>query len=145
MLCSTSSRPQDVIVFMVGGTTYEEAKHVARLNSESGTSGSRILLGGTCIHNSSRSASHALFFTRRALNLCPSQLPAPTPVCSFDRNRWCHFCTRSTCRNVHEHSRNSISQRTARRYSSQCWWSWWHWCLSKHGRVGYWCPGGWNP
>ncbi|KAF8322629.1 Sec1-domain-containing protein [Clavulina sp. PMI_390] len=46
--------PQDVILFMVGGTTYEEAKLVAKLNAEAGTSGTRILLGGTCIHNSSR-------------------------------------------------------------------------------------------
>ena len=36
-------RPQDVVVFTVGGTTYEEAKYVAKLNSESGPSGSRIL------------------------------------------------------------------------------------------------------
>lgn len=47
-------RPQDVIVFMVGGTTYEEAKIIAKLNADAGPSGARILLGGTCIHNSSR-------------------------------------------------------------------------------------------
>lgn len=55
-------RPQDVVVFTVGGTTYEEAKYVAKLNSESGPSGSRILLGGTCIHNSSRFVCHIGLF-----------------------------------------------------------------------------------
>ena len=52
-------RPQDVMIFMVGGTTYEEARTIALLNQESTSSGSyaagtRLLLGGTCIHNSSR-------------------------------------------------------------------------------------------
>ncbi|KAI0695976.1 Sec1-like protein [Cytidiella melzeri] len=51
-------RPQDVIVFMVGGTTYEEARTVSLLNQESSANGSytpgtRILLGGTYVHNSS--------------------------------------------------------------------------------------------
>ena len=44
---------------MIGGTTYAEARVVALLNQEStqgGTSlpGTRLLLGGTCVHNSSR-------------------------------------------------------------------------------------------
>ncbi|GAA5982763.1 hypothetical protein JCM11641_007780 [Rhodosporidiobolus odoratus] len=62
-----SSRPQEIIIFMVGGTTYEEAKAVAQLNAQfaagQGLSGSvgpagpigagtRIILGGTCVHNS---------------------------------------------------------------------------------------------
>ncbi|THG93099.1 hypothetical protein EW026_g8037 [Hermanssonia centrifuga] len=51
-------RPQDVIIFMVGGTTYEEARTIALLNQELASGGSyaagtRMLLGGTCIHNSS--------------------------------------------------------------------------------------------
>lgn len=49
-------RPQHVIVFVVGGTTYEEARCVALLNQEStsnGSSATHLLLGGTCIHNSS--------------------------------------------------------------------------------------------
>ncbi|KAF8631676.1 hypothetical protein AX15_002262 [Amanita polypyramis BW_CC] len=55
-------RPQDVIVFIIGGTTYEEAKIVAQFNQEQATSsgggafssyGVRVLLGGTCVHNSS--------------------------------------------------------------------------------------------
>ncbi|KAG8957908.1 vacuolar protein sorting-associated protein 45 [Tulasnella sp. 408] len=50
-------RPQDVIIFMVGGTTYEEARAISRLNQElagqAGGSATRVLLGGTCVHNSS--------------------------------------------------------------------------------------------
>jgi len=48
-------RPQDVIVFIIGGTTYEEARAVALLNQEptsGSTGGARLLLGGTCVHNS---------------------------------------------------------------------------------------------
>ncbi|KAG2205779.1 hypothetical protein INT47_003962 [Mucor saturninus] len=43
-------RPQDIIVFMVGGTTFEEAKYIAQLNAS--TPGIRIVLGGNCVHNS---------------------------------------------------------------------------------------------
>ena len=45
---------------MIGGTTYEEARVVAMLNQEatsggpSAAAGTRLLLGGTCVHNSSR-------------------------------------------------------------------------------------------
>ncbi|VDC00704.1 unnamed protein product [Peniophora sp. CBMAI 1063] len=47
-------RPQDVIIFIIGGTTYEEARHIALLNQEgAATGGARLLLGGTCVHNSS--------------------------------------------------------------------------------------------
>ncbi|KAF7985600.1 hypothetical protein HWV62_3903 [Athelia sp. TMB] len=48
-------RPQDVIIFMIGGTTYEEARVIALLNQETGgtSAGTRLLLGGTCVHNSS--------------------------------------------------------------------------------------------
>ncbi|PFH53987.1 hypothetical protein AMATHDRAFT_73002 [Amanita thiersii Skay4041] len=55
-------RPQDVIIFMIGGATYEEAKAVAQFNQEqanpttgniTNASGMRLLLGGTCVHNSS--------------------------------------------------------------------------------------------
>ncbi|ORX43460.1 Sec1-like protein [Hesseltinella vesiculosa] len=43
-------RPQDIIIFMVGGTTFEEASYVAQLNAT--MPGVRIVLGGSCIHNS---------------------------------------------------------------------------------------------
>ena len=46
------NRPQDVIVFMVGGITYEEAMAVSMLNKT--TPGVRVVLGGTTVHNSHR-------------------------------------------------------------------------------------------
>jgi len=46
---STRDRPQDIIVFMVGGATYEEAKMVATVNAS--TPGVRLVLGGTDVHN----------------------------------------------------------------------------------------------
>ncbi|CAK9796073.1 Vacuolar protein sorting-associated protein 45 [Anthophora plagiata] len=45
-----SKRPQDIIVFMIGGTTYEESLNVYNLNKQN--LGIRIILGGTTIHNS---------------------------------------------------------------------------------------------
>ncbi|XP_060676539.1 vacuolar protein sorting-associated protein 45 [Hemiscyllium ocellatum] len=42
-------RPQDIIVFIIGGATYEEAQTVYHLNRTS--PGVRIVLGGTTIHN----------------------------------------------------------------------------------------------
>ncbi|KAF1351649.1 vacuolar protein sorting-associated protein 45 [Lizonia empirigonia] len=47
---TTKDKPQDIIVFMVGGTTYEEAKMVAQVNASS--PGVRVVLGGTTVHNS---------------------------------------------------------------------------------------------
>jgi len=47
---STKDKPQDIIVFMVGGATYEEAKMVAQVNASS--PGIRVVLGGTTIHTS---------------------------------------------------------------------------------------------
>lgn len=48
---TTKDKPQDIIVFMIGGTTFEEAKMVAQINASS--PGIRVVLGGTSIHNSS--------------------------------------------------------------------------------------------
>ena len=42
-------KPQNVIVFMIGGVTYEEALLVHQLNKT--LPGVRIILGGTTIHN----------------------------------------------------------------------------------------------
>lgn len=47
---TTKDKPQDIIVFMVGGVTYEEAKMVAGINA-GGAPGLRIVLGGTTVHN----------------------------------------------------------------------------------------------
>lgn len=55
-------RPQDVIIFMIGGTTYEEARTITLLTQDPAAAsnagiptaaGTRLLLGGTCVHNSS--------------------------------------------------------------------------------------------
>jgi vacuolar protein sorting-associated protein 45 len=46
---STRDKPQDIIVFMIGGATYEEAKMVAGVNAT--TPGVRVVLGGTSIQN----------------------------------------------------------------------------------------------
>eukprot|EP01100_Stratorugosa_tubuloviscum_P013879 TRINITY_DN7149_c0_g1_i1.p1 TRINITY_DN7149_c0_g1~~TRINITY_DN7149_c0_g1_i1.p1 ORF type:complete len:568 (+),score=216.67 TRINITY_DN7149_c0_g1_i1:3-1706(+) len=45
-------KPQDIIIFVVGGTTYGEAQQIAEINRK-GEYGLRIILGGTTIHNSS--------------------------------------------------------------------------------------------
>jgi len=46
----TRDKPQDIIVFMVGGVTYEEAKMVAQVNAS--VPSVRVVLGGTTVHNS---------------------------------------------------------------------------------------------
>ncbi|GAA5834502.1 hypothetical protein JCM11251_007023 [Rhodosporidiobolus azoricus] len=95
-------RPQDIILFIVGGTTYEEAKHVAQLNAQFAAgqglggsvgpggpvgAGTRIILGGTCVHNSKsfltmvRDASFS--FSPSALS---SSLPASSSVSSSTQN-----------------------------------------------------------
>ncbi|CAH8356161.1 unnamed protein product [Eruca vesicaria subsp. sativa] len=45
-------RPQEVVIFMVGGTTYEESRSVALQNATN--SGIRFILGGTAVLNSKR-------------------------------------------------------------------------------------------
>jgi vacuolar protein sorting-associated protein 45 len=46
----TRDKPQDIIIFIVGGATYEEAKMIAQVNASS--PGVRVVLGATRIHNS---------------------------------------------------------------------------------------------
>lgn len=55
------SRPQEVVIFIVGGTTYEESRSVALQNSMN--TGIRFILGGSAILNSKRYASghHCIF------------------------------------------------------------------------------------
>ena len=45
-----TAAPRSVVVFVIGGCTYEEGTKVAEMNS-SGT-GIKIILGGTVVHNS---------------------------------------------------------------------------------------------
>lgn len=62
---------------MIGGTTYEEARTIALFNQDpvaasngavTGTGGVRILLGGTCVHNSS---SYDTFLTTTSRLILP--------------------------------------------------------------------------
>lgn len=46
---TTRDKPQDIVVFMIGGATYEEAKMVAQVNAS--FPGVRVVLGATTIHN----------------------------------------------------------------------------------------------
>lgn len=56
MACNIAfSRPQEVVIFIVGGTTYEESRSVALQNASN--SGIRFILGGTVVLNSKRYAS----------------------------------------------------------------------------------------
>jgi len=43
--------PTKVVVWIMGGTTYEESAHVANFNNSD--SGLSVVLGGSCVHNSS--------------------------------------------------------------------------------------------
>ncbi|KAG8810103.1 vacuolar protein sorting-associated protein 45, partial [Serendipita sp. 399] len=80
---SVLQKPQDVIVFVIGGTTYEEARVVSLLNQElagNGTSmnpGTRILLGGTSVHNSS---SYIAMIRAALANFPASFTQPPTEV-----------------------------------------------------------------
>lgn len=47
---SREAKAQDVLVFIVGGVTYEESKFVAQMNES--VQGCHIMLGGTTILNS---------------------------------------------------------------------------------------------
>ena len=44
-----ATAPQDVFVFMVGGTTYAESRVVAEFNEENPDM--RVVLAATCLHN----------------------------------------------------------------------------------------------
>ncbi|KAL7280139.1 hypothetical protein ACG7TL_006557 [Trametes sanguinea] len=78
-LKDTTHPPGDVIIFMVGGTTYAEARVVALLNQESSSgssaAGTRLLLGGTCVHNS----SSFLEMLRTAATNFPESVYEPPP------------------------------------------------------------------
>ncbi|KAI8621728.1 Sec1-like protein [Chytriomyces sp. MP71] len=46
----TRDKPQDIIIFMIGGTTYAESREVTKFNAAN--PGVRVILGGTTVHNS---------------------------------------------------------------------------------------------
>lgn len=53
---------QEIIVFVVGGVTYEEALFAHQINA--GSSNVRVVLGGTTIHNSESFMNEASRATR---------------------------------------------------------------------------------
>lgn len=67
---STRDKPQDIICFMIGGTTYEEAKMVAQINVSS--PGVRVVLGATTIHNSTTFLEEV----EDAVSLWPEAIPS---------------------------------------------------------------------
>ncbi|KAL9601852.1 MAG: hypothetical protein Q9219_002203 [cf. Caloplaca sp. 3 TL-2023] len=67
---STRDKPQDIVVFMIGGATYEEAKMVAQVNASS--PGIRVVLGATAIHNSTTFLEEV----EDAVSLWPEPAPA---------------------------------------------------------------------
>ena len=71
-----TQRPQDIIVFMLGGTTYEESRAVALLNQQLAGQ-ARILLAGTSVHNSK---SFLDMMSDSALHHSPSVYGAPPGV-----------------------------------------------------------------
>lgn len=73
----TRDKPQDIVIFMVGGTTYEEAKMVAQVNAS--TPGVRVVLAGTCVHNS------ATFLEE--VDDAVGNWPDPTPATAAGRLR----------------------------------------------------------
>ena len=64
-------RPQDVLVFIIGGTTYEEAITVHNFNKN--TPGVRIVLGGTTIHNSLTYVLSNLFSLHKVIRHAETQ------------------------------------------------------------------------
>ncbi|KAL5332344.1 Sec1-like protein [Aspergillus crustosus] len=70
-------KPQDVIIFMVGGTTYEEAKMVAQVNASS--PGIRVVLASTSVHNSKTFLEE--------VDVAVSGWPEPTPSTAAGRLR----------------------------------------------------------
>lgn len=49
---SQTRKAQHIIVFIVGGVTYEEQAAVAQINTQEAANGINIMLGGSCVHNS---------------------------------------------------------------------------------------------
>lgn len=74
---TTKDKPQDIVVFMIGGVTYEEAKLVASINAA--TLGVRVVLGGTTVHNSSTFLEE--------IEDAVSQWPSPEPTSAAGRLR----------------------------------------------------------
>jgi vacuolar protein sorting-associated protein 45 len=73
----TKDKPQDIIIFMIGGATYEEAKMIAQVNASS--PGVRVVLGATTIHNSTTFLEE--------VDDAVSNWPEPSPATAMGRLR----------------------------------------------------------
>ncbi|EPX74573.1 vacuolar sorting protein Vps45 [Schizosaccharomyces octosporus yFS286] len=56
-------KPQDIIIMMVGGATYEEARFISEINATH--PGIRVVLAGTTIHNSSSYIDDIIYMASR--------------------------------------------------------------------------------
>ncbi|KAI8817099.1 Sec1-like protein [Fimicolochytrium jonesii] len=70
-------KPQDIIVFMIGGTTYSEAYEVNKLNAAN--PGVRIVLGGTTVHSSGSFLREVADSVTRWSGSGKSHAPASSP------------------------------------------------------------------
>lgn len=59
------SVPKSVVIYVVGGVTYEEQACVAAFNQANAPDGMRVILGGTCVHNSKTFIDNLLLRKRR--------------------------------------------------------------------------------
>ncbi|XP_002734962.1 vacuolar protein sorting-associated protein 45-like [Saccoglossus kowalevskii] len=76
-------RPQDIIVFMIGGSTYEEAFSVYNLNKT--TTGVRIVLGGTTVHNCKSFLEEVSLATQSSIGGMPRRTPSTSSRTSNNR------------------------------------------------------------
>ncbi|CAL8070055.1 unnamed protein product [Calicophoron daubneyi] len=74
----TGQRPKKVIVFVLGGATYTEARVIHMLNAS--TPDTDIVLGGTCIHNSRSFLEEVNMATRPALVKSSSESPSSPAI-----------------------------------------------------------------
>ncbi len=63
-------RPSEIIVYMIGGITYEESFHIHMMNKQ----GARILLGGSYIHNFSSFIDEVLAAASSTLSAASNEL-----------------------------------------------------------------------
>jgi len=52
MSLTSKQQPKEVIIFIIGGITYEEALNVYQFNHDNKNPGIKVILGGNTIHNS---------------------------------------------------------------------------------------------
>jgi vacuolar protein sorting-associated protein 45 len=65
-------RPSEIIVYVIGGITYEESFHIHMMNKQS----ARILTGGSYIHNFSSFMDEVLAGASSTLSSTSNELPS---------------------------------------------------------------------